>query len=274
MTKRKVAKYLPMIACYVTLISFVSCGYDRFGELSPSVKEDVSANARLDLLMQKYSGAAYTVADDLVFAGWVTANDFSGNFFRTFIIQDRWGAVEIDAGFYDLHNEYPVGQRVVVRAKGLAAGQYNGVIQIGRTVNPYSSYRVESFSHPAVMGGYISVNGIEPGAVNPETREISSLTASDCGKLLKIEDLLLHEDERGSTWAFPGDSTTDPQEGVRTFSDSEENIVAVVTSGYAGFAGEYIPEGTVSLTGILMYGKFGASKERFALKLRDLKDVE
>lgn len=50
--------------------------------------------------------------------------------------------------------------------------------------------------------------------------------------------------------------------------------VAVVTSGYASFAGDTVPAGRVTLTGILMYGKFGGTREVFALKLRDGNDVE
>ena len=47
-----------------------------------------------------------------------------------------------------------------------------------------------------------------------------------------------------------------------------------MTSGYASFAGDTVPAGRVTLTGILMYGKFGGTREVFALKLRDGNDVE
>lgn len=261
--------------CLAVVQVTVSCGFDRFGELDTGAAESGSnRNAPLGMLMENYFGDPYIISDELVFEGTVTANDRSGNFYRTFVIEDVFGAAEVNAGFYDLHNDYPVGTLVEVKAKGLAVGKYNGVIQIGRAINSYSSYRVESFAHPALISRHVSAVTVSRGVAGAATKTISSLLEKDCGRLIRIDGIMLREEERGEAWAFPGDGSRDPEEGVRTFFDRDSCAVAVVTSGYAGFAGEPVPEGKVSITGILMYGKFGVSRERFALKIRDTDDVE
>ncbi|HAD56168.1 MAG TPA: hypothetical protein DCG00_01680 [Alistipes sp.] len=76
------------------------------------------------------------------------------------------------------------------------------------------------------------------------------------------------------TWADTGAESGMPATGTVWFRDAAGDSVAVVTSGYASFAGDTVPAGRVTLTGILMYGKFGGTREVFALKLRDGNDVE
>ena len=49
--------------------------------------------------------------------------------------------------------------------------------------------------------------------------------------------------------------------------------VYVYTSGYASFAGERVPHGPVSVTGILLPGKVGGRRV-YELKMRDLNDVQ
>lgn len=75
------------------------------------------------------------------------------------------------------------------------------------------------------------------------------------------------------TWAQPADGDMQPETGTAMFRDIDGGRIAVVTSGYAAFAGERIPTGKVTLTGILMYGKFDGGSDCFALKFRDLDDV-
>lgn len=263
------------VLCIILLLTAVcSCGFDRFGD--PDFEPEsagLNANADIGMLRTYYTGQNTIINGEFVFDGRVTANDLSGNFFRTFIVDDDTGAVEVNAGFYDLHNTFTIGRRVVVKANGLGLGSYNGVLQIGRTVNPYSAYRVESFEHPAVMAGYVVADD-DYAEVVPVACTIASLSETDCGRLVKIAGLTIKEDESGLPWAYVGDRTTAPEEGVRTFADAGENEIAVVTSGYASFADQTAPSDEVSLTGIVMYGKFGASAERFALKIRNLYDVE
>lgn len=249
-----------------------SCGFDRFGDPGFGFDDDAAFNSRISTLSELYAAGTFTVEHDIVVEGRVTANDLSGNFFQAFMIEDVTGAMEINAGFYDLHNFYREGQRVIVKTKGLALGSYNGVLQLGRAVNPYSSYRVESFGNFSVIDRYVSRTGsIEP--LVPETRDIASLAAGDCGRLVRIAGLAAASGEPGQTWAYSGDGSSTPAEGVRVFTDGSDNEICVVTSGYADFAGIEILAGKISVTGILLYGKIGGSQERFAIKMRNISDV-
>ncbi len=235
-------------------------------------------NADIGVLYGNYAGSPITITDDIVVEGYVTANDLSGNYFKTFVIQDGTGAVEINAGIADIHNYYQAGRRVVVKAEGLALGSYNGVVQLGSKVNPYSDYRVEGFGTRAILGRYV-FTGIEFSPAEPLEMEIKELDRAHCGKLVRLGKLLAWpasdntEGRGGATWAFAGSGGEAPATGYRQFRDYAGDSLTVVTSGYANFAARPLPADSVTITGILIYGKFDGTAERFGIKLRDLDDV-
>jgi hypothetical protein len=253
----------------------VSCGYDRFGELDfefPAT--DVRANAPLSELREHHYGTGVVIVQPMIFGGHVTATDLSGNFYRTFTMQDETGAVEVYAGIYDLHNVFRTGQRVVIKAEGLAVSAVDGVMRIGRRLSPYSALRVEPFGSRASLEAFV-VRDNEIRAVEPvRYYGAGGFSARDCGRLVEVEGLRLREAERGLLWATPAWAETGPAQGVRNFEDSAGRVLAVVTSGYATFAGQAAPTSEVTLTGILLYGKFDSPQDRFALKLRDMGDVK
>ena len=147
----------------------------------------------------------------------------------------------------------------------------NGVVQLGAGVNDWSAYRVEEFGSRVLLDRcmerdtlFREVPPLEPG--------IGGLEERYCGRLVRIAEVC--RSGGPVTWADTGAESGMPATGTVWFRDAAGDSVAVVTSGYASFAGDTVPAGRVTLTGILMYGKFGGTREVFALKLRDGNDVE
>ncbi len=124
------------------LFMTVSCDiYPAAEETQPSdpfadVPEVNTTIAQLKALYTK-PGQPVVITDDLVIGGQVISSDESGNIYRSFYIQDETGAIEIKIGKSSLYNDYKLGQWVYVKCKGLALGQYGGMLQIGyRTDQP------------------------------------------------------------------------------------------------------------------------------------------
>lgn len=261
-----------LISC--TAFVLFGCGYDDFdsGETETDIEpEQPLANIHISYLKMLYDKGAREIEDDAVVSCKVTANDLSGNFYRSFIIQDADGALEVRAGFYDLHSVYGEGRRVVISLKGLCIGMYNGILQLGRTVNDYSSYRVEEFESANVLSDYVWLGEIEP-AQQAEKKEIADLSLNDCGRLVSVGRVLFARDTT-AYWAY-GDALQEwYSNAAHKFKDVIGDSLLVVTSSYCDFADQRVPTDSVRLTGILMYGQFNGSKPMFALKLRDLNDV-
>ncbi|MCC8019939.1 MAG: DUF5689 domain-containing protein [Rikenellaceae bacterium] len=385
-----------MIRLLAALLALTGCGYDDFEAYTPEAAGAVVPNTTIGFIRSVCGDGVYNVTDDMVIGGYVTANDRSGNIYRSFFIEDGTGAAEIRAGMYSLHNVYSRGRYVSVRLQGLAVALADGVLRVG--IPPSEGYPgVEYIDNWAVARDYLFPADIfaEP---EPLALSLPQLSAAYCGRLVRLEymryvetvpegdgdsgeedngDALVPDGagnagtvsmgagssgsgnfDKGSytsgssgagnkviygdfdgmdaisepwasegsgagnfdkgyytsgssgagatdsipdgagesgdgedcglpgvegpgdveehssvTWAYPRDGVnTVPAAAYRLFEDMQGNRVAVYTSGYATFAGSYVPVWRVSLTGILSYGATDAG-EMFILRLRDETDA-
>lgn len=250
------------IAILILCVSL--CGCDKGSVCGDCCDGTLSVYPNMDIgdMRDLYAGEPVTVNRDAVIAGRVTANDLSGNFYRTFIIEDATGAVEVRAGLYDLKNLFPEGRYVVVRAGGLTISDYNGVLQIGLAPSG-GRHQADYFGHRAVVDKYV-VRGRLEEKIIPMTVRLDQLDDDMCGRLVRIEGVALKDGEAG-TWASADDFSS---YSTRVFRSADGWEIDMSTSKYASFAGEMIPVGTVSLTGILM------KETNYALRLRTIGDVE
>lgn len=76
-------------------------------------------------------GAPVKMSEDIYVKGQITTSDKSGNFYKSFYIQDESAGIEIKLGKTGLYNSYKEGQWIYVRCKGLTVGEYEGAKQIG-----------------------------------------------------------------------------------------------------------------------------------------------
>ena len=227
-------------------------------------------NADLALLYRHYYGKPFLISEDMIFEGFVTANDASGNFFKSFIIDDGTAAVEIRAGFYDLYALYPVGRRVLLHAKGLAVGMYNGVIQIGPRISDDNSASVDEFGFQWMLDRFLERDN-RFGNTEPLPFD-KTLGAGSCGRVVR-SGRVRRIDEFPEVWAGTGAADYAGTNVSSFFRDSHGDTLCVVTSRYASFADSRIPTDSISISGILLYGNFGYGN-RFAIKLRDTDDIQ
>ena len=229
-------------------------------DLTPELQEPTLTIAQMQSMCD---GESFTFTVDYLIGGVVTASDESGNFYRTFIIDDLTGAVEVMAGLYDLHTLYPIGRVVYINLKGLTlARNPSGLCQLGFQAVPSSGYTVDYIGHSALLDRYVVRAGMNYGFLYAD-RTIPELTDDLLGRLVSIHGLTLRGGGE-TTWAtvegrYPKD--------IRA-TDPEGNWLYIYTSGYADFADETIPAGMVGISGILM-----KNGNRYRIKMRDLRDV-
>lgn len=246
----------------------VACSTGALDRVVVPEYEYVSANFTIADLRKLYNGQTLNINDDIIIAGWVTANDRSNNFYRSFVMQDNTGAIEVKAGMFDLHNVFRMGRRVAIKGRGLAIGSYNGVLQIGR--QPVgTSYQTDYIASRYYPGSCFCPQE-DYNRVVPLEIGLSELSDRHCGTLVRIDGLRFADDVGDGyiTWAV------DKQTSYRRFENDNGTDITVQTSGYADFAARRLPRGKVRLTGILMRGNTDTQRDVYMLKLRDWYDVE
>ncbi|NTW33146.1 MAG: hypothetical protein HGB12_11060, partial [Bacteroidetes bacterium] len=97
---------------------------------------DFSSNTTIPQLIAMHTaGGLESITTDVIVQGVVVANDSTGNFYKQIIIQDDNAGLQIQIEQKLLYNTYKLGQRVFIKCKGLALGEYGGNMQLGYIVN-------------------------------------------------------------------------------------------------------------------------------------------
>ena len=247
--------------CIASGLALCGC-YDSRFEAPPAENVCQAATSSLASLRGGYAGKPFTVEAPVTVTGIVTSSDRAGNFYRSLCIEEDHAALEVMAGIDQLHNDFPVGSRVVLQLEGLVVGQSRGVLQAGRAAEPGSGYDVDYIGSRAALDRSLARCGEELEEVVPALRTISGLEPRMCGTLVRIEGLQYAPEE--------GDESEAGWAGYRRFvNDRGEEILTYVRT-YADFADDELPLGRVALAGILQYDDSGDG--HYILKLRDEND--
>ncbi len=130
----------------------------------------------------------WEVDEDLWVKGRITTSDRSGNFYKSFYIQDDdlGPGIEVKIGLTSLHNDYREGQTVYISLDELAVGEYgwksgkyggSGTIQIGLKDPEGTKYSTSYIENKYIVDRHIF--RCDPGNVKPVApREITSLPSS------------------------------------------------------------------------------------------------
>lgn len=244
-------------------LSLTSC-YDSFD--TPDGSERITpppSNMDIADLHARYYGQTVQIREPIVVRGRVTSDDTAGNFYRTLVIQDRTGGIEIMAGPSDLHTSYPIGYDITVVAQGLAIGERYGVLRIG--LPPLAGDLLPDYIGAQALLDRHVIRGDGPKPVDALRLPLAGLTEAYCGMLVEIPGLTLQPDPEQpdvpQCWA-----------GYRRFTDDAGNELHTYTSDYARHARVAVPTGRVVLRGILQYGPTGSTAACYQLKMRDAND--
>src|SRR6476619_4077121 len=115
----------------VSSIVIISCN-KKFDEPPAYVAPNITANLTIrDLKAMHTTGNLEQITEDKAISGIVIADDRSGGFYKTIVIQDSTGGINIKLDGYDLYTNYPIGRLVFIKVKGLYLGDYNKLVEIG-----------------------------------------------------------------------------------------------------------------------------------------------
>lgn len=186
-----------------------------------------------------------TYDETFIVDGIVVSTDEGGNFYKTMVIQDETGAIELQLDMNGLFNLYPLGQRIIIDCRGLIVGDYNRYYQIGWEYRKYSIGRINALH----FDRYIHKDGLPSLSNLPEPllgTQIDFNSLNDVGKLVKLENCQFDQSSWGKPFAYNEYVTehTLNVQGVAT-------PIIVRTSNYARFRSLKVPSSVGTIYGIL-----------------------
>lgn len=196
---------------------------------------------------------------NFIIEGYVSANDESGNLYKTMYIQDSTTGIEIKLNASYLNTIYKIGQKIKIKCQGLYIGTYGGVKQLGYLYAGSVGRIPEVYIKDHIFAdGYPDKSKIKADTIY----RFDSIKPYHIGKLICFKNVYFEDFRK----PFVQEPETDTD---RPIVDSlNNNTVIVRTSSYASFAKNLIPKGVGTITGVL--SEYSGTKQ---LYIRDLKDL-
>lgn len=161
-----------------------------------------------DLCAKYQQGTPWLMTGNHVIEGKVISSDETGNFYKSFYIQDETAGIEIKIGKNGLYNDYKEGQTIYVKCNDLYLGMYGyksgtgqGMVQIGHKdplydTDPDNGYETSYIEAPLLIDTHV-IRGEMGPAVQPVVVEESALPTSaqhqkhnsNVGRLVTIKNL-------------------------------------------------------------------------------------
>ncbi|RXK80599.1 DUF5689 domain-containing protein [Filimonas effusa] len=270
MKKKSIA--LQLTACLQLIYCLITAGCRPSFELPGDYPEpDITATHSIRALkeMHTYPGKFSEVTVDAIISGIVVADDRTGNFYKTIVIQDTSGGIALCINALDLYNNYPVGRRVFVKAKGLLLFDYRGLMQLGAGIGQSNPNDLSLAGIPASLCSRYLIKGSlnnmpEPLVVTPALLTKNRLNRYQ-NTLIRLENMQLDAGDTASTYAI----STALQARSVPLRNCNGDSVLLRNSAYASFAADRMPSGNGSATGI--FTVFGAVLQ---LMIRDTNDLQ
>ncbi len=277
---------------YLTALIFASLGFtscDDNWDTPPLVGPvaTIEANTSIADLKAAYWQSAANCVDTIgyknaatkehyIIKGRVTSSDESGNIYKNLVIQDTYvdpaapnaapASLTLSINANSLYTSYRYGQEVVIDATDMYIGKYSGLQQLG--LPDYSStYGWQTTFMPLeFFKQHAQLNGLpQPEKVDTIVTTIGALPTDDEG-IRKYQSQLVRFD--GVHFVNGGKDTWASYQTTVSQNLTDGNAtIAVRTSGYSNFYYETLPEGDVSIVGILGY-----FNNAWQLTVRDLND--
>jgi hypothetical protein len=263
------------------IFNFSGCIDQTFTDIEPRFDSTArAANTTIAELKSMYPGGLLQLSDttfydkDSIFIeGIVTSDDQAGNFYKTIVIQDATGGIEVKLDKTTIYNDYKRGQRLVILCNNLYLGNYGGLIQIGSAFTENGYKQIGGIEGDILINKHVFRKGKTLVPVTPTTFQVSTLTTSNLSKLIQVDDVefvRITSPENSNRLTYADKAGGESIDHVLEIcSQPTVTNLVIRSSGYAKFANDTIPSLRGSITGILSY-----YNGTYQLIIRDLKDVQ
>lgn len=250
----------------LSLLIFTSCVDRNFDE--PPVKVlDIpfSATHGIDYLKTKYVAGKYTeITEDIKIIGTIIADDRSGNFYKSLVVQDSTGGILVKIDRIGIFSNYPQNSKVGILCKGLTIGDYGGLIQLGKGSSVVNGREQLEFIPDNQVVNHL-YQGARNQTVSPKKIGINSLRTQDLSTLVELENVEFKRSDVGKTIGNPGSGSFVDLNIV----DCNNASILLHTSDFADFAAYKTSDKNGTIVAVL--GKFNSNIQ---LYLRDTSEIK
>ncbi len=221
-----------LLSCVILTLAVSAC-------VTP---DDTSQTVSIRHVKSLYMGYPKPITSPWYIEGRIISSDKEGNFYKTIVVEDNSGAIEIRVDQTDLHSIYPWCSGIRIYIGDMWLGGYGYALALGnkpQKPEPISNLHFQYFQKVA-----------EPFHIDspyrPTLRTIGTISRNDIQRWIGLDSVQFIDNELGMCWADKDSTRT-----YRHIVDRKGDTLRVTTSGYASYADTKIPSGAGHIDGIL-----------------------
>ena len=208
-------------------------------------------------------GSVEPILKSIALEGTIVANDMHDNLYKSISIQDTSGGILINLDASSLYQIYPVGTTIRIRLQSLFLTDYRRMLQVVASVDTSSGQLLTTGIPSPLFSKHIQIIK-ENTNIAPMIVSFKNLADSLQGRLIKISNVEFSAADTNSTFADKKNKIG----ASRSLKFCSGGTIYLRTSGYADFAGIYLPKNNGDIVGI--YSVYNYEKQ---LLLRDTSDI-
>ncbi len=249
-----------LCSLFASAFFFNSCVKQTFD--APPDTSQVDPNLPVNLSISKLSGIALglgtgqsRVLGDSTIYGIITADDRTGNFYKTLVIQDSTGAIAVSISATGLYADYPIGRKIYIKLKGLTVVNYHGLPEIALSATASGSSVTVTGIPSTLLTTYV-VKASFPHTVTPLKMRLDDLITNYIpylNMLVEIENMEFETASIGAAYAAPSTQSISTSRYLHPCPNINNTTLQMYNSGYATFQPAIIPAGKGSVTGIFSF---------------------
>lgn len=237
------------IAGHISLLAALCCIACN-SSTAPDRHDDYPSEVSVAYLKSLCKGASTVIRQDLTVTGRVVATDKLSEFYKTVVVADGSGGIELSVDSERTDVIMPLYSCVTIHCQMLALGDYAGKIVLG--AQPTAQYTVDRIAE-ADIPHYVEVLSEADAPPDAHPTTIDRISTADISRYAVIDRVRFADGEAGMTWCDIDPETSLPTDTFRHVIDDDGNRLAVFTRASCVYALSRIPSGTCRLYGIIDY---------------------
>ncbi len=236
-----------IVLYYISIFTlcFLSCDDTR----NPEFEEPPHATVSIARLKELCRSSCMVITDDISITAYVIANDMYGEYYKSIIIADESGCIEVAVDCTSTSKIFPRSAKITIYCTGLCLGRSGGKIILG--ASPTSHYTVDRIPK-GLFSKYFAIDDTHPCEIEPLELSIAELDTHHIGNHVAINEVTFGDDA-GLAWCDIDPQTGDYVATTRHAYDKAGNSIDIYTMAQCHYRDEPIPAGWGSIWGIVEY---------------------
>ena len=260
----KIIKIYTVLFILSGIVFLGSCIKEKNFEIPPTPSAGLTANMTLAQFNKFYNDSIVPnsgfgiINQDIIIQGIVVGNDASGNIYKTIYLQDGTGGIDVAIDQSYLYNTYILGQRVYVKCKGLALGNYGGLIELG-----YNNLGAIGRIPSTLVKNYLFLDSFPQNIPVPRILTIPTVVNSELCTLIELDSVNFAAGAVGQPFSAY-------KYGLPVY-DKNGKTITIYNSSYSNFASQPVPSGVGCVVGILTSYNSATPNQLVLRTISDLK---